>query len=130
MQALQPMHASLSKSTIPSDRRYMAEVGQARYARRVLALVAPGYLERTAGAREVARIDVLDVGACNPQRNFVLRLACGGAGMTADAPGVVDDLGPARRPARRLLVRARLARSFDRRGGGGIHVSVDQGPEG
>ena len=29
MQALQPMHASLSKSTIPSGRRNMADVGQA-----------------------------------------------------------------------------------------------------
>ena len=29
MQALQPMHASLSKSTIPSGRLCMAEVGQA-----------------------------------------------------------------------------------------------------
>ena len=44
--------------------------------------------------RENADIDVLDVGARDPDGHDVFRFAGGRAGVTADATRVVDDLRP------------------------------------
>ena len=62
MHALQPMQIRLSKSTMPSSRRYIASRGAGRHARRVLTLVAPGHLERAPRQREGPHVDGLDIG--------------------------------------------------------------------
>src|SRR5512132_1648261 len=66
------------------------------YTRRVRALIAASDLERAPGLRKDADVDGLDVRPRNPQRHLVLGLACGRAGMTADAASLVDDLDPVR----------------------------------
>ena len=62
------------------------------HARRVGALVAAGDLEVPANVRVSPDLDLLDVRAIDAQRNVVFLLARDGAGMTADALAVVDDL--------------------------------------
>ncbi len=61
---------------------------------RIVALVAAGDLEAAPGGRVDAHVDRLDIGAGDRQRHLVLRLAGGRAGVAADAPRLVDDLGP------------------------------------
>ena len=63
-------------------------------ARRMRALIAARDLMRAARLRKDADVDVLDVSARDGKRHEILRLARGRAGVTADAAGVVDDLGP------------------------------------
>jgi hypothetical protein len=93
MQALQPMQMLLSKSTMPSARANMAAVGQA-VTHGACALIAPRHLMRPPYLRELARLDVLDVGARHRERYFVLRLAGRRAGVTAYAEGVVYHFAP------------------------------------
>ena len=68
-----------------------------RHARRVLALVAPGHLERPSDLREYPDVHGLDVGPGHPDRHLVLALARGGARMAPDALALVKHLDPARR---------------------------------
>ncbi len=72
-----------------------------RHARGVLALVAPGDLEGAAGLREGADVDALHEGAGHRQRHVVLRLARCGAGVAADALGLVQHLEQATARRRR-----------------------------
>ncbi len=58
---------------------------------RVGAVVAARHLEEAAGVGEGALLHVLHPGAVNADRHLVLRLAGGGAGVTADALAVVND---------------------------------------
>ena len=51
-------------------------------------------LVRASRLREGADVDVLDVSARDGKGNEVFRLAGGRAGMTANAAGVIDYLGP------------------------------------
>ena len=92
MQALQPMQAALSKSTIPSSRRYIAEVGQA-----VMQGASSHWLQRVTwkGAprlRKDSNVDVFHIRARDRERNLVLGLAGSRAGVAADAARLVDDL--------------------------------------
>src|SRR5947208_17155200 len=63
-------------------------------ARRVRALVTSSDLMRPPRLRENADIDVLDIRARDTDGHDVFRFAGGRAGVTADAPCVVDDLSP------------------------------------
>jgi hypothetical protein len=65
-----------------------------RHAGRVRALVAARDLMRAPHLRKHADIDVFDISARHADGHDVLRLARRRARMTADAAGVVDDLGP------------------------------------
>ena len=94
MQALQPMQTVLSKSTMPSSRRYIACVGHAGNARGIRALVTPGHLKCAPDLRKGPYFHRLDVGPGDAERHLVLTLARGGAGMTADALVLIQDLGP------------------------------------
>ena len=60
-------------------------------------MVTAGDLKGSASFRELPDVDVLDVGAIHAERNGVLRLAGGAAGVAADAAGLVDDLSPLHR---------------------------------
>src|ERR1044072_1479755 len=64
------------------------------HAGRVRALIAARHLMSAAHLGEHAHIDMLNVGARDPDRNDVFRFTRSRARMTADATGVVDDLGP------------------------------------
>ena len=66
---------------------------------RVGALIATRYLMRAAGLREDADVDMLHVGARHRKRYQIFRLAGGGAGVTTNTPGLVDDFGPLHRTA-------------------------------
>src|SRR5438128_542576 len=57
---------------------------------RMRALIAPRHLMRATHLRKHANIYVLDIGAGYADWDDVFRFACGGAGMTADAAGVID----------------------------------------
>ena len=74
MHALQPMQIALSKSTMPSARRYIASVGQAVTHGASVALVAARHLERAARLRERAHVDGLHVRAGDTERHLVLDL--------------------------------------------------------
>src|SRR5437870_3883785 len=63
-------------------------------ARRVRALVAARHLMRAPHLRENTHVNVRHVGAGDSYGHDVFRLARRRARMTADAAGVVDDLGP------------------------------------
>ena len=74
----------------------MAEVGHA-----VTHGASSHWLQRVTwnarrGLREDADVDVLHVGARDAERHLVLGLAGRGAGVAADAAGLVDDLPPTR----------------------------------
>src|SRR5216684_2840938 len=60
----------------------------------MVALIAARHLKCAARCRELADVDVLDVRAIHAQGNGILGLAGGGAGVTADADGLVDVLSP------------------------------------
>lgn len=60
-------------------------------ARRVGAVVAARHLKAAAHVGEGTRLDVLDPCAIHAQRHLVLGLARGGAGVTADAFGLVNE---------------------------------------
>src|SRR4029077_5761315 len=62
-----------------------------RDAGRIRAVVAPRDLEEAPRVREGSLLDVLDPRALDSQRNRVLGLARGRAGVAADASPVVDD---------------------------------------
>src|SRR5215471_4249161 len=64
------------------------------YTRRVRALITAGNLVRAACLWKDPYVDVLDVSARDPDWHDVFRLTGSRAGVTANAPGVVDDLGP------------------------------------
>jgi hypothetical protein len=49
---------------------------------------------RASHLRKHTHVDVLNIGARHPDRHDVFGLARGGARVTADAAGVIDDLGP------------------------------------
>ncbi|MGH9879790.1 MAG: hypothetical protein ACRD6N_00040 [Pyrinomonadaceae bacterium] len=57
-------------------------------------MIATRDLMRAAGLGEDADIDVLDISTRDGKWNQVFRLAGGRAGMTPDATGVVNNLGP------------------------------------
>ena len=61
---------------------------------RVRALITARHLVRAARLRKDADIDVLHISTRDTERNDVFRFARGGAGMTADTAGMVDDFGP------------------------------------
>ena len=61
-----------------------------RYAGRILALVAAHHRKKAARIGILAFLDVLDPGAKRSKRDFVLRFASYGAGMTADALAMID----------------------------------------
>src|SRR6185503_9391015 len=63
-------------------------------ARCMRALVAARHLVRATGLRKHADVYVLDVSASNRKRDEIFRLAGRRARMTADAPRVVNYLGP------------------------------------
>ena len=91
MQALQPMQRRLSKSTMPSMRRYSVPVGQIA----THGAVSQWLQRRTPKCRLVsgnrALLDVFHPGAKHAYWNLVLLLAGYGAGMTTDAAILVDD---------------------------------------
>ena len=96
MHALQPMQIGLSKSTMPSGRRYIAAVGQAVTHGASVALVAARHLERAPRLRERPDLDVLDVRAGDAERHLVLRLLqpwcrrgsrCSGSGRSPSPTG-------------------------------------------
>ena len=64
---------------------------------RMFALIAAGDLEGAARGRELADVDVLDVGAIDAEGDGVLRLARSAAGVAADAASLIDDLPPLHR---------------------------------
>lgn len=64
---------------------------------RMCALIAPGDLVRAPRLRKLAYVNMLDVRASDRQRYVVLGLTCSGAGVTADAPSVIDNLCPLNR---------------------------------
>lgn len=64
---------------------------------RVGALIAARYLMRAASLRKDADIDMFHIRPRHRQRDKILRLARGGAGVTTDATRLVDDLGPLHR---------------------------------
>src|SRR5262249_39163688 len=68
--------------------------GTGSHAWRVRGLVAAGDLVGAPHLRKNADIDVFHVGARDADGHDILGLAGGGARVTADAAGVVDDLGP------------------------------------
>ena len=63
-------------------------------ARRMRALITTRDLVRATRLGKHTDVDVLDVGARDPDRHDVFRLAGGRARVTADATRVVDDLRP------------------------------------
>ena len=85
--------------------------GARRHAGRVRALVAARHLMRASSLRECPYVHVLDVGARHGERDEVLGLAGGRAGVAADAARLVDDLAPARRRRRRRRPRQPCART-------------------
>ena len=94
MHALHPMQMLLSKSTIPSGRLNIAAVGHAATQGGDSHWLQPRDLEGAARLRECSGVYVLYIGARDGKRNFILGLAGGRAGVTADAPGLVHHLGP------------------------------------
>jgi len=62
-----------------------------RYARSVIAVVAPEYREEPPSVRVFALLDVLDPGAKRAKRNLVLGFAGDGTGVASDAFPMVDD---------------------------------------
>jgi hypothetical protein len=62
-----------------------------RYARSVIAVVAPEYREEPASVRVFALLDVLDPGAKRAKRNFVLGFASYRARVAADAFAMVNN---------------------------------------
>jgi hypothetical protein len=58
------------------------------------ALIAARHLMRAPHLRKYTDVYVFDVSARDSDGNDILGLACRGARMTADAAGMVDDLGP------------------------------------
>ena len=63
-------------------------------ARCVRALITTRHLVRAARLRKDANIDMLNVGSRHRQWYQIFRLARRGAGMAANATGVVNNLGP------------------------------------
>jgi hypothetical protein len=61
------------------------------------ALIATRYLVGAARLRKNSYIDVLDVSARHGERDEILRLAGGRAGMAANAASVIDYLSPINR---------------------------------
>ena len=57
-------------------------------------MIAACYLMRAAHLWKNSDVNVLDIGAGDANRHDILRFAGGGARMTTDAAGVVDDLRP------------------------------------
>src|SRR5438105_11154344 len=64
------------------------------HTRRMRALITARHLMRATDLRKHADINVLDIGARDADGHDVFRFACGRAGMTTDAAGMVYDLGP------------------------------------
>ena len=58
------------------------------------ALITTRYLMRAPHLRKHPHVNVLDVGTRDPDWNYVLGLARGGAGVTTNAARMVDDLCP------------------------------------
>ena len=58
------------------------------------ALITARHLVRATRLRENAHVDVLDVSARHADRDDIFRLTRSRTGVTTDAAGVVDDLGP------------------------------------
>ena len=67
----------------------------------IVALVAAGHLKDPAGLGKCSDVDILHVGAGDRQRDLILGLARGRAGVTADAARVIDDFGPLHRAGRK-----------------------------
>src|SRR6185503_2344815 len=76
-------------STLEHRRRWAGDD-----ARCVCTLIAARDLVRAPRLWKDADVDVLNVSAGDADGHDVFRLACGRAGVTADAAGVVDDLRP------------------------------------
>ena len=58
------------------------------------ALITAGYLMRAPDLRENAHVDVLYISARDADGDDILGFAGGGTRVTADAPRVIDYLGP------------------------------------
>jgi len=65
--------------------------------RSMRALVAAGDLVSSSGLRKHSDVNVLDVSACDRDRNYVFRFARSRAGVTSNTASVVDYLCPLNR---------------------------------
>ena len=59
-------------------------------ARMICAVIAPGYLKIPSNVRLASGFDTFHPCALDAERNFVLALACGRAGMTTDTGVIID----------------------------------------